>query len=422
LYPSETRVWQGIAPGRRVAVAGEIEPMMKLSIKSMLLLAIIGVGFPLIAGSAAEAQSFSVIHNFAGNDGSGPLAGLAMDAQENLYGTASEGGVYGDGVLFKASRNGEEKVLHNFGHGTDGSTPESSVILDAAGDLFGTTLSGGISSFGTVFKVSPKGAETILYSFAGGTDGANPIGGLTMDKAGNLYGTTSGGGAFNAGTVFKIGSTGKHTVLYNFGQAVNDGSTPVAGVTFDPKGNLYGTTSVAGTYGYGTVFQLKPSGTAWSEVILHQFEMESDGGTPYAGLVFDHSGNLYGAATQGGDGSGGGGTVFELTPSGASWNFQVLYGLAGWNISGTFRDLLYDDSTGVIYATTHCDGAYDSGTVYQLKPSGGSWLYTELYTFTGSSDGLYLFSNLVMDKAGNLYGTTSLGGGNGMGEIFQVKP
>lgn len=396
--------------------------MKKLSTRSILLLVIISVSLSLVLISRSQAQSFSVIHSFAGNDGSGPLAGLAMDAQENLYGSASTGGVYGDGVVFKASRNGEEKVLHSFGHGTDGSTPESSVILNAAGNLFGTTFAGGASNSGTVFEISAKGAEVVLYSFAGGTDGANPIAGLAMDKAGNLYGTTSAGGTFSAGTVFKVSPSGKHTVLYNFGQTVNDGSTPVAGVTLDAKGNLYGTTSLAGTSGYGTVFQLKPSGAAWSEVILHQFELQSDGGTPYAGLIFDRSGNLYGAATQGGDGSGGGGTVFELTPSGGGWNFQVLYGLAGWNISGTFRDLLYDNSTGVIYATTHCDGVDVAGTVYELTPSGGSWLYTQLYTFTGGTDGLYSFSNLVMDKAGDVYGTTDLGGGNDMGVIFQVKP
>lgn len=396
--------------------------MKTVSARSFCLFAIFCAGISLSLVSPGRAQSFSVIHNFAGNDGSGPLAGLAMDAKENLYGTASSGGVYGDGVVFKASRNGAEMVLHSFGHGTDGSTPESSVILDAAGNLYGTTYVGGTFSSGTVFRISPKGTEAVLYSFGGGADGANPIAGLAMDKGGNLYGTTSAGGTFNAGTVFKVSPTGKHAVLYNFGQGVNDGSTPVAGVTLDPKGNLYGATSVGGAAGYGTLFELTPSGTQWKEVTLHQFEMQSDGGTPYAGLIFDLAGNLYGAATQGGDGSGGGGTVFELTPSAGGWSFHVVYGLAGWNISGTFRDLLYDNSTGTLYATTHCDGTYDSGTVYELTSSNGTWLYTQLYTFTGGSDGLYSFSNVVLDKAGNLYGTTNLGGANGMGVIFRVKP
>jgi uncharacterized repeat protein (TIGR03803 family) len=375
----------------------------------------------LFAIQPAAAQTFNVIHNFAGSDGQGPLAGLAMDTKENLYGTASAGGLYGGGVVFKASRAGLEMVLHSFGSGTDGANPEGELILDTAGNLYGTTFAGGPAGAGTVFKLSPKGAETILYSFQGGADGANPIAGLAMDKSGNLYGTTSAGGASGSGTVFEVNSTGKHVVLYSFGGA-NDGTVPVAGVTLDPKGNLYGTASLGGTAGYGTVFELKKSASGWRETILHSFELQSDGATPYAGLIFDKAGNLYGAATQGGDGSGGGGTVFELTPSGTSWTFTTIYGLAGWNISGSFRDLLFDSSTGVIYATTHCDGLYDSGTVYELAPSSGTWSYTELYTFTGSTDGLYVFSNLVMDKSGSLYGTTNVGGANEMGVIFQVKP
>lgn len=150
--------------------------------------------------------------------------------------------------------------------------------------------------------------------------------------------------------------------------------------------------------------------------------MLTDGGTPYAGLIFDPSGNLFGAATDGGDGSGGGGTIFELSPSGNSWTFKVLYGLAGWGISGAFRDILFDAASGVLYGTSHCDGTYNDGTVWELTPSGGTWNYTELYTFTGHDDGLYIFSNLVSDKGGNLYGTASEGGANGVGVIFQVLP
>ena len=211
-------------------------------------------------------------------------------------------------------------------------------------------------------------------------------------------------------------------VLYSFGSGT-DGTIPFAGVTLDAKGNLYGTTSAGGSTGNGTVFELKRSASGWTEIILHNFELQDDGGTPYAGLVSDPSGNLYGAATQGGvNGTDGGGTVFELSPAGSNWTFTVLYGLYGWNISGTFRDLLFDATTGVIYGTTHCDGAYEAGTVYSLTPSSGSWSYTELYTFTGGTDGLYSFSNLVMDKSGNLYGTTNEGGANGSGVIFKVAP
>jgi uncharacterized repeat protein (TIGR03803 family) len=369
-----------------------------------------------------HAQTFNVVHPFAGSDGATPLAGLAIDAAGNLYGTASSGGQHGNGVVFGISPSGQEKVLYSFGStSNDGQSPESSLIFDAEGNLYGTTFSGGASGAGTVFRLTKKGAETILYSFAGGTDGANPEGSLAMDKSGNLYGTTTAGGASGNGTVFEITKAGQYSILYSFAGGT-DGIDPVAGVTLDAKGNLYGTTSTGGSYGYGTVYELKRLQSGWAEHILHNFEMLNDGGNPYAGLIFDPSGNLFGAATNGGDNSGGGGTIFELTPSGSSWKFQVVYGLAGWGISGAFRDILFDTTSGVLYGTTHCDGAYNDGTVWELTPSAGTWNYTELYTFTGQDDGLYIFSNLVLDKSGNLYGTASEGGANGVGVVFKVTP
>ena len=296
------------------------------------------------------------------------------------------------------------------------------MIIDAAGNLYGTTSVGGASNAGTVFKVTGKGQETVLYSFTGGTDGANPVAALVMDAAGRLYGTTSAGGSKGNGTVFRLarGKTGwKEEVLYRFGSGT-DGTIPVAGVTLDATGNLYGTASAGGTHGYGTVFQLKPSKSGWKENILHDFEGGDDGTVPYAGLIIDQSGNFYGAATGGG--TGGGGTVFKLTPSSGRWKFTVLYSLTGWTISGTFRNLLLDTS-GALYGTTHCDGANAAGTVYKLTPSRkGSWTYTSLYVFTGGTDGLFSYSNPVLDKQGNLYGTTNLGGANGFGVVFKVKP
>src|ERR1700677_978884 len=388
-----------------------------------ILMFLAAVVIALLSSPVVHAQSFSVMLNFAGSNGSSPLAGLVMDANQNIYGTANSGGQHGYGVVFKANRNGQEAVVHSFAGGAnDGAYPEDSLIIDSAGNLYGTTFNGGPANAGTVFKLSSKGIIHILYSFAGGNDGANPIARLAIDKNGNLYGTTSAGGTSGNGTVFAVSPAGKHTVLYSFGSGT-DGTIPFAGVTLDAKGNLYGTTSAGGSTGNGTVFELKRSASGWTEIILHNFELQDDGGTPYAGLVSDPSGNLYGAATQGGvNGTDGGGTVFELSPAGSNWTFTVLYGLYGWNISGTFRDLLFDATTGVIYGTTHCDGAYDAGTVYSLTPSSGSWSYTELYTFTGGTDGLYSFSNLVMDKSGNLYGTTNEGGANGSGVIFKVAP
>jgi uncharacterized repeat protein (TIGR03803 family) len=382
-----------------------------------------------VSAPRIEAQTFAVIHNFTGvSDGASPLSGFTKDATGNLYGTASAGGSSGSGVVFELTTSGQETVLHSFTGGTDGAEPEGRLVMDKAGNLYGTTYSGGASNAGTVFKVTRKGKEKVLHSFAGGAaDGANPVAGLTVDSAGNLYGTTTAGGSSGNGTVFKVavptvaGGAWTEEVLYSFG-AGYDGTIPIAGVTLDASGHLYGTTSAGGTYDYGTVFELTPSTPSWTEKILHNFEMGSDGGVPYAGLVLGSKGSLYGAATEGGEGgTNGGGTVFELTHgSGGGWTFTVIYALSGWNISGTFRNLLLD--SGKIYATTHCDGANNAGTVYELTLSGDVWTYNSLYVFTGGTYGLYSFSNLVSDKQGNLYGTTNEGGANGFGTAFKVTP
>lgn len=373
----------------------------------------------------SQAQSLSIVHAFSGgSDGANPLAGLAITAGGNLYGTTSAGGPSSAGTVFKITGKGTELVLHSFTGGADGANPQASPIMDALGNLYGTTLAGGASGAGTVFRITKKGKETVLYSFTGSTDGASPVAALTMDKLGNLYGTTTAGGATGNGTVFRLSPSkkkaGKWTekVLYSFGQG-SDGATPVAGVTLDAKHNLYGTTSAGGSYRNGTVFQLQRSKSGWTENILYNFQGGNDGSVPYAGVILDHSGNLYGGATGGGTGAGG--TIFELTPSNGSWTFSVLYNIPGWSLSGPFRNLMMD-AAGNLYGTTHCDGNYESGTVYELTPSGGTWTYTSLYVFTGSNDGRFAYSNLVLDKQGNLYGTTGFGGVDGDGVVFQIKP
>ena len=383
------------------------------------------LGLAAVATPHSHAQTFSVIHNFTGgSDGGNPLAGFTIDGAGYLYGTTNAGGASGVGTVFKVTGKGKEIVLHSFTGGADGANPESSLVMDVAGNLYGTTIAGGASGAGTVFKIGAKGRETVLYSFTGQADGAKPEAALAMDAAGNLYGTTTAGGSNGNGTVFKLtvpkkaNGKWKEKVLYSFGSGT-DGTTPVSGVTLDSKGNIYGTASAGGSYGFGTVFELTLSKSGWTESILHDFQNSSDGAVPYAGLIFDKSGNLYGAATEGG--TGGGGTVFELMPSSGGWTFNVIYGVAGWGISGTFRNVILDAS-GNIYATTHCDGANNSGTVYELTNSGGIWTYNSLYVFTGGSDGQFSFSNLVFDKYGNLYGTTNQGGGNGSGDIFKIKP
>jgi uncharacterized repeat protein (TIGR03803 family) len=372
----------------------------------------------LVAVPGAHAQTFNVIHNFTGgNDGGVPMNGLILDGL--FYGTTSVGGTSNYGVAFRFNYvTGVETVLHNFAGGADGATPQGELIRNGA-YFYGTTTSGGASGAGTVFQITGK-KETVLYSFAGGTDGAAPEAGLVLDAAGNLYGTTTQGGSSGNGTVFKLAAPatkgGKWTesVLYSFGTGT-DGTVPVGGLSFDSAGNLYGTTSSGGAYGYGTVFQLV-AGTGWTENILHNFQNEEDGSVPYAGLIVDKSGNFYGAATQGGANEGG--TIFELTAANGNWTFNVLYSLPGWGISGTFRNVVLD-AAGNLYGTTHCDGSYSAGTVYQLARSGSTWKYNLLYTFTGGADGLYSVSNLIV-RGKKLYGTTLYGGANGDGVVYEI--
>lgn len=384
------------------------------------------LGLGAVAAPQAKAQTFTVIHSFTGgSDGANPLSGLFF-AGGNLFGIASSGGSSGLGVVFRLSLSGQVTVLHEFTGGTDGASPQGRLVMDRNGNFYGTTTAGGVSNAGTVFKVTRKGVETVLYSFNGKPDGAIPVAGLAIDKTGNVYGTTTAGGSSGNGTVFKLsiptvtGGEWTEQVLYSFGTGT-DGKTPIAGLALDSSGNLYGTTSAGGQYGDGTVFELTPSTPTWTENILHHFELGSDGGVPYAGLVLDSGGNLYGATTEGGaGGQNGGGTIFELSHTSGSWIFSELYGLSGWGISGSYRNLLLVNDK--IYATTHCDGTDSAGTVYELTHSGSAWTYNLLYNFTGGSDGLFSISNLAADRNGNLYGTTLLGGAYGFGVAFKVTP
>jgi len=396
---------------------------MSATCKCLLACALV-VGLAVVATPRALAQTLSEVYSFNGGSNGGiPLSGLTRGAKGALYGTTSVGGS-GYGTLFKLEPSGSSwtfSLLHTFTSGADGASPTARLRFGTDGKLYGTTPLGGSSGAGTVFRLAPSG-ESVLYSFLGGSDGSQPSSGdLVFDHAGNIYGTTSYGGSASNGTVFELvrHKKGKWSekLLYSFGQGT-DGAVPVGGVLFDKAGSLYGTTSMGGAYGYGTVYQLKRSGSVWTETILYNFQDGNDGGTPYAGLIRDKSGNLYGATVSGGSGQGG--TVFELTPGTGGWTFTVLYSIAGWSVSGPFRDLFLDAS-GDIYGTTHCDGTYQTGTVYELTPSNGTWTEKWEYDFQ-TSGGYFLFSSPVVDKEGNVYGTASVGGPNNYGVVFEITP
>jgi uncharacterized repeat protein (TIGR03803 family) len=441
MYEEQTSV-SIIAMGKSYAESS----FMKRSATLVLLLLSVLLG-------AAGAQTENVLNSFCvqGNctDGSTPYAGLVIDQKGNLYGTTDAGGAYGGGVLFKLTPKGKETVLHSFcahTNCTDGAQPVAGLIIDQSGNLYGTTYYGGrVNSSsclsgrigcGVIFKLTPEGEETVLHSFCtenNCTDGELPLAGLVFDQKGNLYGTTDAGGAYGYGVVFKLTPEGKETVLYSFcargGSSCTDGRHPSAGLFFDQWGNLYGTTEYGGAYGGGIVFKLTPKG---KERVLYSFcghdpPYCTDGVNPLAGVVLDQKGNLYGTTYFGG--AYGFGLVFKVTPKGKE---TALYSFCPQDPpfcadgSNPLAGLVFDQN-GNLYGTTEY-GGHAGGVIFKLTPKGEE---TVLYSFCGQTnctDGSTPYAGLVIDQKGNLYGTTYAGGtssgcnGYGCGVVFKVTP
>jgi uncharacterized repeat protein (TIGR03803 family) len=381
---------------------------------------------PMVAHQGAQAQTYtySVVYSFAGtpNDGSDPTAGTLLDPQGNLYGTTYAGGTAGYGTVFKIDTTGKETVLHNFAGvgGGDGANPYAGLVLDAQGNLYGTTVNGGDPSCrtggcGTVFKVDTTGNETVLDSFhVAGADGAFPRADLLLDAQGNVYGTTFRGGAHGTGTVFTVDTTGNETALFSFNEFSGVGDSPHAGLVWDAQGSLYGTTELGGCRcpsGYGTVFAVDTTG---NETVLYRFGARPDGANPLARLVLDAQGNLYGTTWRGG--AYGDGTVFKLDASGTE---TVLYSFTGKSGLAPYGDLVLD-AQGNLYGTTTRGGAYGLGTVFKVDATGNE---TVLHSFKGKNgDGAVPYAGLAMDAQGSLYGTTSRGGDDGYGTVFKLTP
>jgi uncharacterized repeat protein (TIGR03803 family) len=374
-----------------------------------------------------------VLHNFTGgSNGANPYVGLTLDRAGNLYGTTLYGGRSGAGTVYKLSPHGSSWVfatLYEFSGGNDGGFPASRVAIGSDGTLYGTAnLDGGFS--GVVFKLQPPPhfsprilspwTETVLFTF-GNDNGAAPQGDLIFDATGAIYGTTIVT-ACCYGTVYKLNPSGSgwtQSVLYQFTDP-NVG-LPLAGVIFDQAGNLYGTTSNHS----GAVFELTPSGSGWSEQTLHEFSGGTDGYVPYGGLIFDANGNLYGTTFEGGGGSGCGsagcGTVFELTPSGGGWTESVPFSFS-YADGVAPMDSLVIDSSGNFYGTASDGGRHSYGTVFKLTPGSGGLTETHLYDFFGGNDGASPYGNVILDANGNLYGTTYAGGAYGYGVVFEITP
>ncbi len=385
-----------------------------------------------VAIGSAEAQTVTILHSFTeqGGEGGEPyFAGLIRDSSGNLYGTTTYGGSSGRGTVFKLDTSGQLTVLHNFSDGTvtnDGYWPEAGLTLDSAGNLYGTTVHGGPANAGTVFKVTSSGQNySVLHNFGNG-DGNRPQGDLILDSAGNLYGTTVFGGSSSSGTVFKLDSSGQLTVLHNFGDGTvaNDGQFPQGALIFDSAGNLYGTTAGGAAFGgagSGTVFKLDTSGQL---TVLHSFNdgtVANDGQSPQAGLTLDSVGNLYGTTLYGGLSNLG--TVFKLDTSGN--NYTVLHSFRDGSASNDgevpYAGVIVD-SSGNLYGTTAGGGSSGWGTAFKLDSSGQ---LTVLHSFSDGSvanDGSVPYAGLMRDSSGNLYGTTTGGGSSGVGTVFKLVP
>jgi uncharacterized repeat protein (TIGR03803 family) len=310
-------------------------------------------------------------------------------------------------------------VLHEF-NGTDGAYPNGNLLLDKSGNLYGTTDNGGPFSAGTVYKLSSKRKETVLHNFTGGTtDGQFPAAGLVQDKSGILYGTTYYGGGDSScnpfyqgcGTVFSLQHSKakwEETVLYSFSGGT-DGGEPFYGILVrGPSGKLYGTTEIGGSFGAGTVYELSTNG---QENVLYNFTGGADGGYPFQGLVRDADGNLYGTTNYGGDSNCSAG--FEpgcgvVFELTKGGTFKVLYSFTGGTSDGALPSGLFRDNKGNLYGTTCCGGTFSQGTVWKLDKTGKE---TILYNFQGgNSDGSTPAAGVIRDAAGNLYGTTEHGG------------
>jgi uncharacterized repeat protein (TIGR03803 family) len=392
-------------------VTSTLRGVMTLAVLSALL---------LIAARPAQAQTEALLYNFTGgSDGSGPQSRLTFHGG-NLYGTTNSGGL-GYGTVFELSPNGSggwtETVLYSFTGGTDGANPTYSyVTFDSAGNLYGTAYAGGNlgactaatpPGCGVVYKLSPgtTWTETVLHSFGGNSnDGINPVNGLIMDSTGHLYGTTYGGGSAGNGTVFQMtpsGGSWTETVIYQM-------SSNYAGLVMDGSGNIFGTN-------FKSAFKLSPNGKGgWKPAVIYTF---GAGANPNGTVVLDRAGNIYGTTLAG----GGNGNVYKLTPgTSGKYTRTNLYSFSATSVNHPLAGVVLD-SAGNVYGTTTRGGIHDDGNVFELVSNGtGSYKFKVLQAFAGTN-GYEPYASLIQDSSGYLYGTTSLGGSNGSGIVFEVN-
>lgn len=382
----------------------------------------------LVSGSTF-AQQEKILHYFgSGQDGTQMNAGIVSDASGNIYGSTTGGGYYQNGVVFELSPQADgtwaESILYSFGPPAYGYLPNAQVTLDTKGNIYGTTTTGGAYNIGTVYKLSRNSEgqwipETLLNFNA---TGGNAAGGsyVVVDNAGNVYGSNWLSGAYGYGFVFQLTrtQTGEWTenILENFKPSGKGGYYP-GNLILDTAGNVYGVAS-GGPDGGGLVFRLSPSGTGWNETIVHSFSKNGAGGGTPTVIAFDSSGNLYGLTLSGGNGYG---VAFKLTPSShGSWTEEVIYNFGAED--GSHPSALLIDAFGNLYGTMVYAGPKGFGTIFRLSPeTKEKWTVTHLHNFaTNLSDGIWPYGTFIVDSAGNLYGSTGEGGFYGGGMVYEI--
>ena len=397
--------------------------------KLRLILAIRTVVILLSSALYLPSQTLTIIHTFNGTDGNYPNARLYRDSAGNLYGTTKAGGTGGLGTVYKVDTSGKYAVLHDFTGGPqDGSTPSSGLVGDAAGNLYGTTTTGGATGEGTVFKLDISGNVTILHNFgANSSDGMWPYAAPIREGKSYLYGTASAGGPHGGGVAYKLDSAGNETILHSFSSNAADGNSPGGGLLLY-KGRFYGTTAIGGTSNLGTIFALHGN----KETVSFNFA-GSAGEFPSAGLIKDSSGNFYGTTQFGGDltcnaASSGCGTVYKLDPTGQQ---TVLYSFLGSPDGDDVVAGVVLDKLGNLFGTTVYGGTgscqttpyMGCGTIFAVNQNGQE---SVLYNFRGGADGAYPFGGVIRDNKGNLYGSAAQGGDNtcagGCGTVFKLTP
>jgi uncharacterized repeat protein (TIGR03803 family) len=402
-------------------------------------------GTAVPASASSQLRHEQVLYSFRGPNGAGPLSGVTPGTGGVLYGTTVFGGKHGDGDVFRLTPDGsryKEAILHTFGGGDDGARPGGNVVANSQGDLFGVTDIGGADGRGTVFELVPSGSryvEHVIHNFTGGADGGQPLGTPVIDSAGDIFSVTQFGGTTDGGVAFELAPHGggyRELVLHNFPFG---GALPQAGLTMSPDGSLFGTGYGAGdVHTNGLVFRLRKEKKSYVYTDLYNFKGGSDGSNPFSTLTLDAStGGIFGTTEYGG-GAGGEGTVFELTPNGTGYTEEVLHGFKPEAGALPQAPVLLEPN-GDLFGTTSQSGTGCSGTgcgtVFELVPSVSSYTFSVVYRFTGPPDGAEpQWGPLVAEPNGDLLGTTRSGGvsttcsdggpggATGCGTLFEVTP